>query len=1603
MEATTFHKRSGTTDRGKEYEDYVTASLALNLIQNEDVENFQIASNDDNFGKFDDVIIETKLMNQDVMKYAVQLKHSEKKSTLIPKRLTDSKGDFSIKKYLDSFREKEQNFGDYKLILWTNLKLDWSCSELLIIDSLNLQLDIEKYEKDDMKLIFDYPEETNCYKFKIVDNGSFPANDELDSYRSFFDKFFLFTNQDNVERAKKKTVERFCQKFNCKDTYAKKFLEYITEWSKGTGTKEKLNKSTMQTFTALNLLESHIRPYVKDSSNDKTKLLQEAINSFDITVFDDCFVDEVVKLWGDLEEDDATKKEVLKTRKKFQLKNDETARSVTFWLGDQCPLIMVQNEFAAEAIKLCPGKKFIVLEKTPFLLPGFAIFRHLSDLKRNEKLTTNLKCCLQSREHSLEHLIQQNEEIENIVTTNELLQMVNGSYRIEEQSQALAEPYINRRLSKIYIDCKFLDSIDKNTLVVISNACVKNIKKYLGSSKIRYVFAENYLKDPNQKQIVKEKMPNIFRIKKTRFRIAEDVYSYGNESEKINVFINEKECSMHQFNEICKKNPDAKSCHHLRMNNEYLEWIESKNNVTDIQNFLLESQDFSDESEFYTVESVNNINIIVADPGMGKSELLRSFQKNFTNNLWRLIITRKDMSEYCKDSSINKNVESFINFILEAKYSLKTFHRNFVNAAFMKGQVVLLWDALDEISNEHLEHILQIIKDFTKENFEQWITCRSHLKKKIETKLKTLSRKIDTFSQQEEIEYVTKRLEKVCSSNELQEITKGIQTNIRFVKMSDILGNALYLYIFSELLLRNKDNIASLFSKSLCITDLYELFINETFSERFNEKATSSRDENINKMAKESRIRNYGEAAAETLFGKKLLRMYINNDKFFKDLATEGDRFGFISEIPEDPQQILFIHHTFAEYFAAMYFSSQIDRFKDFLKDIIFEEKYLNVRFFFDMLLAKNSPAHLATLNANLEDLEDCDINSKDSGGRNILQIASSWGGRFPILNVEKENGGYVIDDENVPCIDNESPEYKLMLEYIVNILDEGIIEERNDLFELTCLDYAERCSCIYAIAMIGKTQHTLTLRSEDYKFHASLLYYSVLLGHDGVIYLLKEGMIYVRNKEGQSLLHLASTHGQDECVKQLLSTNIYKERIDELNDDNATPLYLACSRGKVKVVEVLLEAGAQPVVNNSENPLFISCSRGAYEIVELLINLGTDVNCEDQYGRTPIFSAIFNQHQHIVELLIHSGADCNKTDKQNQTPLHISCRFGMTELVEILLKCGATHNVFDKDDWTPLHFAALNGHDETVKSLLNQGANANRCNINGETPLHLASAENFSDVASQLITFGAKIDSVDKIWQTPLHLAARNGHVSIIKLLISNGSDVDCEDTSGQTPLHLACRRGNHRCVETLIQWGADKDACDNKKQTALYFTAQSGDFKTTQLLIESNADVNICNKFGTSPLIEACCWGYLNIVELLVDKEADVEAKNFNGLTPFGSAYHNGHNEIVNFLEDRGAATFLKNTPTTTPLHVFCKKNYVAGVKRLLNMGVSTEGVDCYGWSAIHWACCKGYVEILTMLLNSGANINAITGDHQTALDIARMNNQQRIIEALFLHEQR
>jgi len=188
--------------------------------------------------------------------------------------------------------------------------------------------------------------------------------------------------------------------------------------------------------------------------------------------------------------------------------------------------------------------------------------------------------------------------------------------------------------------------------------------------------------------------------------------------------------------------------------------------------------------------------------------------------------------------------------------------------------------------------------------------------------------------------------------------------------------------------------------------------------------------------------------------------------------------------------------------------------------------------------------------------------------------------------------------------------------------------------------------------------------------------------------------------------IHEAVKNNESAKVRELIKNN--PDLVFSKDEDGFTPLHLAAANGHKEIVEFLLTTKAD--VNARDNagstPLHqAAAAEGQHsDIVELLLKHGADVDAADRQWLTPLHYATLTDNQGAVRSLLNYGANPNaKDNKVGDTPLILAAGKGYKEVVEVLLAHGADVNLADNKG-TPLTWATRTGHSDIADLLRKHG-----------------------------------------------------------------------------------------------------------------------------------------------------------------------------------------------------------------------------------------------------------------------------------------------------------
>ena len=390
---------------------------------------------------------------------------------------------------------------------------------------------------------------------------------------------------------------------------------------------------------------------------------------------------------------------------------------------------------------------------------------------------------------------------------------------------------------------------------------------------------------------------------------------------------------------------------------------------------------------------------------------------------------------------------------------------------------------------------------------------------------------------------------------------------------------------------------------------------------------------------------------------------------------------------------------------------------------------------------------------------------------------------------------------------------------------------------------------------------------------------------------------------------------------------------------DHQTPLHMAATEGFGRIVKALLEALADPNVqdSNGQTPLHHVCTLGKLEVAKILLVYNATVDIKDEQGATPLHIAAVLGHLSVCALLLDNGAGAS-TKTNGRTPLHFAAMGGHPEVAQILLKYNAAVDIKDEQGSTPLLIACVQGHSEVAQVLLEYHANVESMGTGNARPLHCAAYSGDPTVCGVVLAYGARLEAKTQQGETALDVAVRTNHAAVVVgyLLQRYAENVTAHE--GSRAIHAILRAATYSYVpsqnfhpplaleQLLVQLPLGKLTMDHFRTLLQSFAPHN--------LIRSR-DVN-----GRLPLHVAASLDTPNeIFRLLAHEDpAALHTRDSTGAMPLHAACQaalpSSKYTIPLLVELYSAAAHSPNHDGFLPFHLLCRANDppVDAVKYLL-----------------------------------------------------------------------
>jgi uncharacterized protein len=134
-------------------------------------------------------------------------------------------------------------------------------------------------------------------------------------------------------------------------------------------------------------------------------------------------------------------------------------------------------------------------------------------------------------------------------------------------------------------------------------------------------------------------------------------------------------------------------------------------------------------------------------------------------------------------------------------------------------------------------------------------------------------------------------------------------------------------------------------------------------------------------------------------------------------------------------------------------------------------------------------------------------------------------------------------------------------------------------------------------------------------------------------------------------------------------------ERLCEVRPYGQPLVIHAVQEKRPEVLDLLLDRGCSPDARADDGSTALHAA--AYQqdawASWVLLEAGAAVDAEDQWGNTPLFRAVFSNHDavEVIKLLLSYGADPSHENKSGVSPRSFAEKSGKQDIVELFQKGG--------------------------------------------------------------------------------------------------------------------------------------------------------------------------------------------------------------------------------------------------------------------------------------------------------------------------------------------
>lgn len=364
--------------------------------------------------------------------------------------------------------------------------------------------------------------------------------------------------------------------------------------------------------------------------------------------------------------------------------------------------------------------------------------------------------------------------------------------------------------------------------------------------------------------------------------------------------------------------------------------------------------------------------------------------------------------------------------------------------------------------------------------------------------------------------------------------------------------------------------------------------------------------------------------------------------------------------------------------------------------------------------------------------------------------------------------------------------------------------------------------------------------------------------------------------KEGRTTMMVAAQGGFLEAMQQLRH---HGASLTSACSEGLTPLHYAVMSGRLESVRWLLsfsEVKIDTAAHRGETPLMLAAKRGSKRLIDYLLEEGADINKVDKVEDSALFYAVYGQQLRAVQRLLTWSVALSQQNAAKENALMVAAKFGQVAMVEVLLKAGVPSEHQDAMGKTALILAVEAGQLWVVEYLLHKTNTIDIADNAGKTALMYAAERAPAELLERFIVYGASLQLQDAEQKTALMYAVRRGEMAPVEVLLHGGASLEIQDAKGKSVLMQALEgRENSELVALILEKRQNLELRDQLGRTALFYAVTRGERPIVERLIALGASPGAEDAAGLSLLEHAQALGFKAIAHYIETEQTALATK--------------------------------------------------------------------------------------------------------------------------------